>query len=354
MPEQPKRHTIRHYLQLIIFITFTVTNLLIFFILGLLDDSTSALTSVKALFIIIVSGLGAIMIGALIGRRLERSFLPRIQTINNILSGGSFLRVETEKGDFEEIFKTNEAINKLADKAVKDIEEMRKLERSRSEFLGNVSHELRTPIFSVQGFLETLLDGALEDKTVRRQFVEKAYSNTIRLNTLLNDLIDISRIESGELRMSFRYFNLAELLKDAVNSLEIRAQQKNVTILINSPSDRELMVYGDKERIMQVVLNLTDNAIKYNVNGGTVTITTQEQNGILKVSVADTGLGIPEEHLHRIFERFYRTDKDRSRVAGGTGLGLAIVKHILEAHTSKVTVESEVGKGTVISFTLKR
>jgi two-component system phosphate regulon sensor histidine kinase PhoR len=262
--------------------------------------------------------------------------------------------VETEKGDFKEVFKTNEAINKLADKAVKDIEEMRKLERSRSEFLGNVSHELRTPIFSVQGFLETLLDGALDDETVRRQFVQKAYSNTIRLNTLLSDLIDISRIESGELRMSFRYFNLAELLKDAINSLEIRATQKNISLILNSPTDRELTVYGDKERIMQVVLNLTDNAIKYNVSGGSVTISTQEQNGFLQVSVADTGLGIPEEHLHRIFERFYRTDKDRSRVAGGTGLGLAIVKHILEAHTSKVTVESEVGRGTVISFTLKR
>ena len=350
----PKRTIIRHYLQLVIFIALAATQLLVFGILGLLGESLFALTAFKTSLIIAIIAVVAWLVGGIIGRRLERSFLPRIKTINNILAGGTFLRVETEKGDFKEVFKTNEAINKLADKAVKDIEEMRKLERSRSEFLGNVSHELRTPIFSVQGFLETLLDGALDDETVRRQFVQKAYSNTIRLNTLLSDLIDISRIESGELRMSFRYFNLAELLKDAINSLEIRATQKNISLILNSPTDRELTVYGDKERIMQVVLNLTDNAIKYNVSGGSVTISTQEQNGFLQVSVADTGLGIPEEHLHRIFERFYRTDKDRSRVAGGTGLGLAIVKHILEAHTSKVTVESEVGRGTVISFTLKR
>jgi two-component system phosphate regulon sensor histidine kinase PhoR len=350
----PKRQTIRSYSQLVIFLALTATQFAVLGILELFGEGLFALTGFKTLLIIAINAAVALIIGGLIGRRLERSFLPRIKTINDILAGGTFLRVETEKGDFEEVFKTNEAINKLADKAVKDIEEMRKLERSRSEFLGNVSHELRTPIFSIQGFLETLLDGALEDESVRRQFVEKAYSNTIRLNTLLNDLIDISRIESGELRMSFRYFNLIELLKDAVNSLEIRAQQKGVTLLLKTPENRELMVYGDKDRIMQVMLNLTDNAIKYNVSGGSVTIATQEQNGLLKISVADTGLGIPEEHLHRIFERFYRTDKDRSRVAGGTGLGLAIVKHILEAHTSKVTVESEVGKGTVISFTLKR
>ncbi|MES2766973.1 MAG: ATP-binding protein [Bacteroidota bacterium] len=352
MPEVQPHHTITRYLQLVVFLSLVATHALmyVFFKTALATDISAFDISI---ILIIIAGVSW-WAGNAIGKKIGRSLSATVKTVESILSGGKFLRVETKKNDFEEIFKTNEAINKLADKAVKDIEEMQKLERSRSEFLGNVSHELRTPIFSVQGFLETLLDGALDDETVRRQFVEKAYSNTIRLNTLLSDLIDISRIEAGELRMSFRYFNLAELLKDAVNSLEIRAQQKGISLLLKSPTDRELMVYGDKERIMQVVLNLTDNAIKYNVNGGSVTIETQEQNGLLKISVADTGLGIPEEHLHRIFERFYRTDKDRSRVAGGTGLGLAIVKHILEAHTSKVTVESEVGKGTVISFTLKR
>ena len=226
-------------------------------------------------------------------------------------------------------------------------------ERVRSEFIGNVSHELRTPIFSVQGYLETLLDGAIDDPGVSKQFLDKAYQNALRLNALLNDLIDISRIESGELRLSFRYFDMHDLVKEVIQAAEMRSLQRKVEMRIEVQPDVDYTVYGDKERLTQVMTNLIDNAIKYNSENGVVTIALVKDTGIVRVSVSDNGIGIPPEHQPRIFERFYRVDKDRSRAVGGTGLGLAIVKHILEAHSSPITLRSETGLGTTISFELK-
>jgi two-component system phosphate regulon sensor histidine kinase PhoR len=244
------------------------------------------------------------------------------------------------------------AVNMLADRAKRDLEDMARLERVRQEFIGNVSHELRTPIFSVQGYLETLLDGALEDEKVSRQFVEKAYFNAQRLNTLLSDLIDITRIESGELRMSFRYVSIGDVFRDVVAATEMRATTERISIVIaDVPAD--LMVYADKERLSQALTNLVDNAIKYNREGGSVTISAVQHGTHVEISVSDTGIGIPQEDITRIFERFYRVDKDRSRQVGGTGLGLAIVKHILEAHATTPHVTSVVSAGTTITFTLK-
>jgi len=232
--------------------------------------------------------------------------------------------------------------------------ETKRLERVRSEFLGNVSHELRTPIFSIQGYLETLLDGALDDPNVARQFTQRAYSNAERLNILLGDLINISKIESGEMRLSFRYFYINEIIKDTVQALEFEAEQRQVKIYCDIESSAMATVFGDKERVLQVITNLVQNAIKYNIDGGEVNISTIVREKEVLIKVSDTGIGIPQEHLPRIFERFYRVDKDRSRAVGGTGLGLAIVKHILEAHQSQFSAESDIGKGTTISFTLKR
>ena len=173
------------------------------------------------------------------------------------------------------------------------------------------------------------------------------------MNALLSDLIDISRIESGELRMSFRYFNMKGLLKELVTVLEIRAIQRKVSLVLDLPEGDEVSVYGDKERLMQVMTNLVDNAIKYNREGGSGTVRIERINRTIRVTVQDTGIGIPIEAQARIFERFYRVDKDRSRAVGGTGLGLAIVKHILEAHNSSLSVESEPNVGTSISFDLR-
>jgi two-component system phosphate regulon sensor histidine kinase PhoR len=275
-----------------------------------------------------------------------------IDSMNAIVGGISTSRVDLSMSQIHELRALSEAFNGFADKSSKDISELKKLEQVRSQFLGNVSHELRTPIFSIQGYLETLLDGALEDPAVSRKFVERSHANAIRLNLLLSDLIDISKIESGEMRMSYRFFNAIEMVYDVLHSLEFQALQYQVQLETLMPDD-EVSVYGDKERLSQALTNLVENAMKYNKPGGKVIVELVKNPSQVTISVRDTGIGISMEHKDRIFERFYRVDKDRSRSVGGTGLGLAIVKHILEAHQTSPIVESEPGVGTTISFALK-
>lgn len=312
-------------------------------------------TVVTILLLIVISYIVGYALSWIMMKRISRPLYNIVTIVQNIKEGASYLEELKDNGNsLWEIKKTSDALRTLAEKAVKDITEMKRLERVRSEFLGNVSHELRTPIFSIQGYLETLLDGALDDKTVSRQFVQRAYSNAERLNILLGDLIDISKIESGEMRLSFRYFTLGEMLRDTVHSLEYEAHQRNVSLFLETNGINGITVFGDKERIIQVVTNLLQNAIKYNVEGGKVIVEAFAKEKEVIVKVKDTGIGIPQQHLPRIFERFYRVDKDRSRAVGGTGLGLAIVKHILEAHQSAFGAESEVGSGTTIWFSLRR
>ena len=233
-----------------------------------------------------------------------------------------------------------------------DIENLKKLERVRTEFLGNVSHELRTPIFAIQGFIETLLDGAIDNPKVNRNFLLKANHHTENLNHLLNDLIDISMIESGEMRMSFRYFLIKEFLEQILTEQKHIADEKNIKLLLHPIRD-DFQLFGDKNKLKQVFVNLIQNAIKY-TEQGKVEVIVEEEEKYGKIIVRDSGIGIAKENIGRIFERFYRVDKDRSRAIGGTGLGLAIVKHIVEAHSSKVEVESELGKGSQFSFRLKK
>lgn len=245
-----------------------------------------------------------------------------------------------------------EEIHLMYDHWKNNIENMKKLEQVRTEFLGNVSHELRTPIFSIQGYLETLLNGALDDSKVNKAFIQKAINHTNNLNNLLNDLIDISMIESGQMKMSFRYFNIHELMKALVSEFQPFADTKKITLSLHSPNP-SLDVFGDKNRIKQVMTNLISNALKY-TEKGIVEIGVIEEGINALVYVQDTGFGISEEDLPRIFERFYRVDKNRSREMGGTGLGLAIVKHILEAHDSKIYAESKIGIGSKFYFRLKK
>lgn len=290
----------------------------------------------------------------LLHRMSEMPFLQIAEAAKLVSGGVTTARAPLDTMPTSEAYRAAEAVNSLADKAGKDIAEMKKLERVRSEFLGNVSHELRTPIFSIQGYLETLLDGALEDKDVSRKFVERAHQNTKRLNVLLSDLIDISKIESGEMRLSFRYFNLCDIIRETIASLEFQAAQSEIELTSTCQNDQELMVYGDKERLAQVIVNIMQNAIKYNREKGSVRVVVETRAQDVKVRIIDTGIGIPDEQKSRIFERFYRVDAGRSRSVGGTGLGLAIVKHILEAHQAPFGVESTLGVGTEIWMVLKR
>lgn len=300
-----------------------------------------------ALGVIIV----AIAVSFVISRKISNPMVEIARAVDEIRAGNLDTRI-TVAGD-DEIMRVARAVNEMVGKLKDDIIRLKKLERVRSEFLGNVSHELRTPIFSLQGFLETLMEGAIDDPSVNRDFLQKAYHHSVRLNTLLGDLITISHIESGEMKMSFRYFNLLELLQSVVDEFMPVAESNKVRLRLAADLPAGVEVLGDKERLQVVFENLFENAIKYNKPGGEVVASFLQQNGKVNISVADTGVGIAAEHRPRIFERFYRVDRNRSREVGGTGLGLAIVKHIIEAHGSSVQIDSDVGKGSVFSFSLK-
>lgn len=238
----------------------------------------------------------------------------------------------------------------------REIQRLNRIENYRKEFIGDISHELKTPIFAIQGFIETLLNGALEDEEVNRDFLKKAMRNVNRLIYLTKDLMEISKLETGELKSEIEEVYLYEVLNDIIESLNYKAEKENVELIIND-FDKNVQVKADKNQVKQVLINLIENGIKYNVPGGKVEVTVftkPKQPERIFISVKDTGIGIDEKDIPRVTERFFRVDKSRSRERGGTGLGLAIVKHIMEAHGEKFDIESEPNKGSKFTISLRR
>ncbi|KAA9031713.1 two-component system histidine kinase PnpS [Niallia endozanthoxylica] len=232
-----------------------------------------------------------------------------------------------------------------------DITEIKKLEQMRKDFVANVSHELKTPVTSIKGFSETLLDGAMENKDTLEAFLNIILKESDRLQSLINDLLELSKIEHEGFSLTLQTFNLTDLLEDTIRMMEGKAKDKNITILFEThPS--QLSLEGDVYRLKQVFINIISNAVLYTPIGGKVYINVEETKKTVIVHIKDTGMGIEEKEIPRIFERFYRVNKARDRDSGGTGLGLAIVKHLLEAHKGKITVDSELGKYTVFSIEL--
>lgn len=257
--------------------------------------------------------------------------------------------------NIDPIKRVNDEVKEWANDQINEMNKLIANEQYRREFLGNVSHELKTPIFNIQGYIETLLDGAIEDEEVKFKFLQKAATSAERLNTLVNDLLDISKLESGSLAMNFQVFDINELTREVFETYYKLAQDKTIKLKIKENCDEPFRVLADKDRIRQVLNNLIANSINY---GG-------KENGIIKVGffdmdtyilveVEDNGEGIEPEHLPRLFERFYRIDKSRSRNSGGSGLGLSIVKHIIESHNQTINVRSSLGKGTTFAFTLAK
>lgn len=235
----------------------------------------------------------------------------------------------------------------------KEIERLHQNEAFRREFLQNLSHELKTPVFAIQGYVDTLLDGALFNNDVNQKFLTNASRNVSRLVNLLYDLDEISKLESGELKLVFENFSIQDLIREVIESLELKAQEKNIKCYIKKGLEFSISVYADKEKIRQVLINFIENGIKYGKDHGQIEATIYNVDGKnVLIEISDNGYGIAEEHLPRIFERFYRTDLARSRKAGGSGLGLAICKHIIEAHNQAIHVRSKLDVGTSFGFTL--
>lgn len=234
-----------------------------------------------------------------------------------------------------------------------ELEQLKKLENYRKEFLGNVSHELKTPIFNIQGYVLTLLDGGLEDETINREYLQRAEKSIDRMIRIIEDLESISQLETGELELEVEKFDLVPLVKDIFEAQELRATGKGIMLTYDGSGEQHF-VMADRFRIRQVLTNLIVNSLKYGKEYGETRIKISDVGENVLVEVRDNGIGIAEEHLPRLFERFYRVDKSRSREMGGTGLGLAIVKHIIEAHGQTISVMSTEGVGSIFSFTLKK
>jgi two-component system phosphate regulon sensor histidine kinase PhoR len=246
-------------------------------------------------------------------------------------------------------------VEKFAENKKLEIETLKVREEYRKEFMGNVAHELKTPLFTVQGYILTLLDGAMKDKTVRKKYLQRASKGVDRLIYIVKDLDMITKLEMGDLVLSKEDFNIIELIQNVFDLLEMRASRKNITLTFDKKYDDSVFVNADRERIQQVLTNLIVNSIKYGKEEGTTEVSVEDltKNKMI-VRVTDNGEGIAKEHLTRIFERFFRVDKSGSRKEGGSGLGLSIVKHILEAHKEKIYVESQLEVGSEFSFTLEK
>lgn len=255
------------------------------------------------------------------------------------------------KGDVIE--SVNEEVARWANARNKEIDDLRKQEKYRREFLANVSHELNTPLFNIQGFTMTLLDGGLEDPAINRDYLEKVNKNTDRMITIVHDLEVISRLESGEAKPEKSRFDIVALTNEVFELLEPVAREKEISLQLGHEHYPPHFVMADREKIRQVLFNLVENSIKYGRETGRTKVSFYDMDENLLTEVSDNGIGIEDQHLPRLFERFYRVDKHRSRSGGGSGLGLAIVKHIIEAHEQTINVRSTPGVGSTFSFTLR-
>lgn len=249
--------------------------------------------------------------------------------------------------------KVDEDVDQMINERQREIEELKSMESFRREFLGNVSHELKTPIFNIQGYIHTLIDGAIRDENVNMQYLQRSSKSVERMINIVEDLEMISKIESNQLELEFTRWDIVDHLQELFDILEMKAKKRSVSLSINNQSTNNF-VEADRDKISQVLINLIENSIKYGNEGGHTKVRLFEMGENLLIEIADDGAGIPAEHLPRLFERFYRVDKSRSRSAGGTGLGLSIVKHIIEAHRQTINVRSTENVGTTFSFTLKK
>lgn len=245
-------------------------------------------------------------------------------------------------------------VQKFATDKKLEIETLKVREEYRREFLGNISHELKTPLFTVQGYLSTLLDGAMEDKNIRKKYLQRAEKGVERLIYIVKDLDMITKLETGDINLELSQFDIVEVVRNVFELLEMRAHKKNITLTFDMPY-KSTLVRGDQDKIQQVLTNLVMNSIKYGKTDGTteVSIENLTKNKLI-IRVTDNGEGIQKQHIPRLFERFFRVDKSGARSEGGSGLGLAIVKHIIEGHKEKIYVESEFGVGSEFSFTLEK
>ncbi len=320
-------------------------SLLLFAIITFFNKTALAITWEVLYFFslfIIVFLLSKYRVNKFIFNRIQKVYKKLEYTKQEALVAGTDIDVLSQE------------IARFADTKDAEITILKERENYRKEFLGNVSHELKTPIFTIQGYIDILLDGAVDDELMRKKYLERAQKGVERLSFIVNDLSMISQLENDKLTLNKTTFNIIDLVQTTMDSLEMKAAAKNIILGFNKQYDIPIFVFADKERIAQVLQNLINNAINYTNNDTTIVISINpHEKDQIQIAITDHGVGISKANQERIFERFYRVEKSRSRDQGGTGLGLSIVKHIIEAHNQTVSVSSELNNYTTFSFTLE-
>lgn len=333
-------------------IAFVITAFFagILFLLNYIDFHT--LWFPASVSLLIFFGLSFLIIYRILSRFLFEKIQPIYKTIHDFTATERELKRKVDQGDI--ISRINKEVEDWADKKTREIKKLKQLEKYRRDFLGNVSHELKTPIFNIQGYILTLLDGGIDDPKVNRLYLERTEKSINRMISIVEDLESISRLESGELKLKIAKFDIVKMAEDVFEMHDMRAKEKGIKLGFGVDKPKPVMVRADKQRIFDVLNNLIYNSITYGVKNGRTKLSFMDMGGNVLVDVTDNGIGIGEAEIPRIFERFYRTDKSRSRDQGGTGLGLSIVKHVIEAHKQTINVRSKINKGSSFMFTLEK
>lgn len=329
-------------------VSFIVTSIVFLFVLFIIDDYWYFLLLFPVLFIVVFL-VSSYFYRTIIENRLDPIFkFIRDVPVKEVKKARELSR------QYPMNYDVNAEVKKWALHKQDEIKRLKELERYRKEFVGNVSHELKTPIFNIQGYILTLIDGGIEDTRINLLYLKRTVKSIDRMISIVEDLESITKLESGELTLKMEVFNFVKLVEDVFEIEHMIAKERKIKLKYTSTVDEPIMVYADKKRMMEVMSNLVVNAIKYGKKGGSVSIGFYDLNDQIMVEVKDNGIGIGPDHLPRIFERFYRADKHRSREQGGTGLGLAIVKHIIEGHDQTISVKSQLDVGTIFNFTLHK
>jgi two-component system phosphate regulon sensor histidine kinase PhoR len=285
-------------------------------------------------------------------RYVEKRLNPVFKTIQKVAMSQKKIRERIDSSDFSDTL--DQEVKTWATSQTAEIRQLREMEKYRKDFLGNVSHELKTPIFNIQGYILTLLEGGIDDPKVNKLYLKRAEKSINRMISIVDDLVSISRLESGEFKLKLEVFNIVKLVEEVFEHHEMLARQFRVKLEFDSGYSRPIRVSADRRRMTEVLNNLIVNSIKYGRTNGKTRVGFIDTGERILVDISDNGIGIDETDLPRIFERFYRVDKSRSRDSGGTGLGLAIVKHIIQAHNQTINVRSALGKGTSFVFSLNK
>jgi len=337
--------------QVVFFLSIILT-IVVFLFLFFATTATSFLLYI-AIALILFFLIAFFLVQFVLNRFITDKIKPIYKIINYIPQKGKQVKRESRQR-FVELSEVEHDVEEWAQNQLHEIERLKDLERYRKDFVGNVSHELKTPIFNIQGYILTLLEGGLEDPKINKLYLTRSEKSIDRMISIVEDLESITKLETGELKPHYSVFDIVKVTEEAFEMELMLAKERKISFEFANKPDKPIMVKADKKRIMEVITNLITNGIKYGKRKGNVKVGFYDFDDKIMIEISDNGIGIAKKDLPRIFERFYRVDKSRSREQGGTGLGLSIVKHIIEAHNQTINVQSVLDEGTTFTFTLEK